>query len=386
MKSRIYADHAATTPVREEVLQAMLPHFESGYNPSSLHTEGRAARAALDAAREEIAGCLGARAKEIVFTGGGSESDNLAIFGTARLRARDGRHLITSAIEHHAVMHAFETLASEGFNVDVIPVNDCGVVSINEFRAALRTDTIVASVMVANNEIGTLQPVRELAALARARGITFHTDAVQAVAHLPLDVRELGVDLLSISAHKFYGPKGVGALYVREGTPLRAQIVGGAQEFALRAGTENVAGIVGMARALELAVAQRTSLSARLAALRNRFEAGVLAAVPDVRVNGGGADRLPHISNLSFSGVAPDAFLLRLDLEGVAASTGSACAAGAVEPSHVIAALGAPEPWAANAVRFSFGASTSAGDIDRLIAIVTNVALELRKFSAAIVL
>lgn len=386
MSSRIYADHAATTPVREEVLQAMLPHFGAGYNPSSLHSEGRAARAALDTARETIARCLGARAKEIVFTGGGSEADNLAIFGTAHLRGTQARHVIRSAIEHHAVMHAFDELADDGFDVGVIPVNGQGVVSPLAFEDALRTDTILASVMVANNEIGTLQPVRELAAIARSRGITIHTDAVQAPAYLPLDVRELGVDLLSISAHKFYGPKGVGALYVREGTPLRAQIVGGAQESALRAGTENVAGIVGMARALELAVEERALNAPRLEALRDRFEAGILAALPDVRVNGGGAARLPHISNLSFSGVAPDAFVLRLDLEGVAASTGSACAAGAVEPSHVIAALGAPPAWAGSAVRFSFGAATGPEQIDRLIAIITRVTPELRKFSAASVL
>ena len=303
---RIYLDHAATTPVRPEVLEAMLPFFGAGgYNPSSVHAEGRAAREALDDARERVARVLGAKPKEIVFTGSGSEADNLAIAGVARaLRAR-GRHIVSVGTEHHAVLHTLDALKDEGWEVTLLGVDSAGRVDPEAFAAALRDDTVLASVAYANNEIGTIAPIAQLAKLARAREVRFHTDAVQAPAYLPIDVRELGVDLLSIAAHKFYGPKGVGALYVREGTPVAPLLHGGGQEFAKRAGTENVAGIVGMARALELAAAERAEVAARVGALRDRLEAVVCEHLEGVRVNGSGGPRLPNNLNLAISGSIP---------------------------------------------------------------------------------
>ena len=379
---RIYADHAATTPARPEAIEAMLPFFaENAFNPSSLHAEGRRARAALDNARETIARALGARPKEIVITAGGSEADNLALFGASRVQARRGKHLISTRVEHHAVLHALDLLSEDGWLVDYIDVDQDGRIDVDAFRAALRDDTVLASVMLANNEIGTVQPVAELAELAHERGALFHTDAVQGPAYLDVDIQKLRVDLLSISAHKFYGPKGVGALYVRDGTPLAPLVVGGSQEFAKRAGTENIAGIAGMARALQLAAAERTASAARIGELRDRFEALVRERVADVRVNGSGAVRLPNVSNISFAGVDADALVLRLDLEGAAVSTGSACAAGSLEPSHVIAALGLDPRWRRAAVRFSFGRSTDGGQIERLAELVYSIVTELRRFS-----
>ena len=381
---RIYADHAATTAARAEVVEAMLPYLgELGFNPSSLHAEGRRARAAVDAARDTVARLLGARSKEIVFTAGGTEADNLAIFGTARVAARPGRRIVSVATEHHAVVHALGALADEGWEVAEAPLEPDGTVDPARFAESLRDGTVLATVMLANNETGVIQPVAELARLARERGVTFHTDAVQAPAHLPLDVRALGVDLLSLSAHKFYGPKGTGALYVREGTALVPLVHGGSQEFAKRAGTENVAGIVGMAAALELAAAERETAAPRIAALRDRFESGLKQRLEDIKIIGEGALRLPGVSNVAFAGVASDALVLRLDLEGVAVSAGSACAAGSLEPSHVIAALGLEPRWRTSTVRFSFGRGTDADEIARLTEVVARVVTDLRSFSAA---
>lgn len=382
---RIYLDHAATTPVRPEVLEAMLPYFTlSGYNPSSLHAEGRRARAALDEARDRVAGLLGAQRKEIVFTGSGSEADNLAIFGVARARggrgARGG-HLLSTAIEHPAVLRALDALRDEGWAVSLLAVDRDGLVDPAAFAAALRPDTVLASVMYANNEIGTVEPVARLAAIARERGVLFHTDAIQAAAYLPLDVAALGVDLLSLSAHKFYGPKGVGALYVRDGTPLQPMIGGGGQEFGRRAGTENVAGIVGFATALSMAAGERDAASVRVAGLRNRLERAILASVEGAWINGGGAARLPGTSSASIRDVDGEQLLVRLDLEGIAVSGGSACASGALEPSHVIAALSGEPRGRFGTVRFSLGRSTTAEEIDRLIALLPGIVAELRAFS-----
>jgi cysteine desulfurase len=375
--ARIYLDHAATTPVRPEVVEAMVPLLGGGYNPSSLHAEGRAARAAVDTARETVARVLGAAPREIVFTGGGSEADVLAVAGAARaLRAR-GRHVVTTAIEHHAVLHAVEVLERDGWRVTRLPVDERGLVDPDTFAAALTPETTVASVMLANNELGVIEPVARLAALARERGVLFHTDAVQAAGWLPLDVRELGVDLLSLSAHKFHGPKGVGVLYVRRGTPLEPLIVGGGQEHGLRAGTENVAGIAGFATALALAEAERPATAPRLAALRDRLQDGILAAVPDAAVNGADAPRLPGVLSVAFAGAPSDALLMALDLDGIAASAGSACAAGSLEPSHVVAALGVPETHRLGVIRFSLGRATTDAEIDdvlrRLPALVARV-------------
>lgn len=380
---RIYLDHAATTPVREEALEAMLPYFaQNGYNASSLHFEGRAARAALDGARERVARCLGAKNKEIVFTGGGSEADNLALIGAARaLRAR-GRHIVSSAIEHHAVLHALDALRDDGWEITLLSVDSAGQVSPEAFAAALRPETVLASVMYVNNETGTVQPIRKLASLAHERNVIFHTDAVQAAAYLPLDVRTLGIDMLSIAAHKFYGPKGTGALYVREGTPLTPILLGGSQEFAKRAGTENLAGIAGLSAALDLAMDERTAAGARIATLRDAFEARVLEQIPDARVNGGEAMRAPHISNLSFLGVTSEQLLMRLDMDGIAVSAGSACASGAIEPSHVIAALGLPEPWMRGVIRFSLGRTTTQAQMTRAAEVLERAVADLRSISS----
>jgi cysteine desulfurase len=379
---RIYLDHAATTPVRAEALEAMLPYFtQNGYNASSVHAEGRAARAALDSARDRVARCIGARAKEIVFTGGGSEADNLALIGAARALRERGRHILSTAVEHHAVLHALDALQDEGFEVTRLAVDPEGRVDPQAFQEALRDDTILASVMYVNNEIGTVQPVAQFADLAHARGALFHTDAVQAAAYLPLDVRAMGIDLASLAAHKFYGPKGVGLLYAREGTALTPLIYGGSQEFAKRAGTENVAGIVGLATALELAMDERTDAAARVGTLRDRFEREVARRIPHVRVNGGGAVRAPHISNVSFLGMESEQLLIRLDVDGIAVSAGSACASGAIEPSHVIAALGLPEPWLRGVIRFSLGRSTTEAEVARTVEVLERAVADLRSIS-----
>lgn len=382
--NRIYFDHAATTPTRPEAVAAMLPLLTGGgYNPSSLHAEGRAARAALDTARETVARVLGAQPREIVFTSGGSESIGLAVLGAARA-ARRGRHVITSTIEHHAVLHAVDQLEGDGWEVTRLPVDMNGRVDPAAFRAALRPDTALASIMLANNEIGTIAPIAELAAAARAAGVLFHTDAVQTPAVMRLDVRSLGVDLLSLAGHKFCGPKGAGVLYARRGTPLRAQIVGGSQEFGLRAGTENVAAAAGLAVALELAQAECGALAPRLRALRDRLEAGIAATIPDARINAGDAERLAGISSVAFAGAASAALLIRLDLEGIAASAGSACAAGSIEPSHVVAALGLPERDRDGVIRFSLGQMSSTGEVDRTLAMLPALVAQVRGAAAVV--
>jgi len=365
--NRIYLDNAATTTVRPEAVAAMVPLLGGGYNPSSLHAEGRAARAALDDARETVARVLGASPREIVFTGGGSESDVMAIVGSARAQGDRGRLLVTTAIEHHAVMHAFDVLERDGWRVTRLGVDRRGLVDPDAFARALNPGTTVASVMLANNEIGVVQPIAELADLARERGVVFHTDAVQAPGWLPLDVDALGVDLLSLSAHKFNGPKGVGLLYVRSGTPIEPLIVGGGQEHGLRSGTENVSGIAGLAAALRLAEADRAETVPRIAALRDRLEAGIRDAFPDVVVNGAGAPRLANSLSVAFADLPSDALLIRLDLEGIAASAGSACAAGSLEPSHVTAALGLDERLRLGVIRFSLGRATTAAEVDEVL-------------------
>jgi cysteine desulfurase len=379
---RIYADHAATTPMREEAIAAMLPYLASaGFNPSSTHAYGRAAREALDRARESVALAIGARAREIVFTGSGSESDTLAIVGAVRAARATGRaaaHVVTVATEHHAVLHAVESLAAEGVRATVLGVDREGNVDPQAFAAALTPDTVLASVMLANNEIGTIARVPELAAIARARGVLFHSDAVQAPGRIALDVRELGVDLLSLAGHKFYGPKGVGVLYVRTGTPLAPLVFGGGQESGLRAGTENVAGIVACARALELATQEHPQEGARIARLRDAYEREILRTVQSAHVNGGGAPRLPGISSIAFEGVDATELLVRLDLAGIAVSAGSACAAGATTPSHVLAALDGP-PWQRRGtIRVSLGKLTTEPDVETLLHVIRASVAALR--------
>jgi cysteine desulfurase len=376
--TRIYLDHAATTTVRPEVVEAMLPLLREGYNPSSLHAEGREARAALDTARASVAAILGAAPREIVFTGGGSEADLLAVAGAARATAAKGRHVITTAIEHHAVLRAVEVLERDGWRITRLPVDPSGLVDATAFAHALTPETTLATVHYANNETGVVEPIAELARIARAHGVLFHTDAVQAAGWLPLDAPALGVDLLSISAHKFGGPKGVGALYVRRGTPVEALIVGGGQEHGLRAGTENIAGIAGLARALELAEAERPLAAPRVAGLRERLEVAIAGTVPDVVVNGAGAPRLPNILSVAFGGVPNDVLLIRLDVEGIAASAGSACAAGSLEPSHVVEALRLDARHRSGVIRFSLGSTTTGAEIDEVVARLPALVADVR--------
>jgi cysteine desulfurase len=378
MSERLYLDFAATTPVRAEVIEAMQPFFaQAGHNPSSLHAEGRRARAGLDGARDAVAARLGVGRKELTFVGSGTEADNQALLGVARANPTK-RHLVVSAIEHHAVLHACDALREAGYAVSVLPVDEHGVVDKMAFASALRDDTLLASVMYANNETGTVAPIAALAALAHERGALMHTDAVQAAPWLDVSPGALGVDLLSLSAHKFYGPKGVGLLYAREGVAVAPLVYGGGQEFGRRSGTENLPGIVGFARALDLVAEGRERRSATVQALRERLEAGIVALIDDVRINGAGAPRLPNIANISFGGVDSEALLMALDLAGVAVSAGSACTSGALEPSHVIAALGANSHWQQGVIRFSLGYTTTADEVDRLLTLLPGVVLALR--------
>ncbi|HET9224730.1 MAG TPA: cysteine desulfurase NifS [Roseiflexaceae bacterium] len=382
----IYLDHAATTPVDEQVIAAMLPYFGERFgNPSSIHRYGRAALEALDEARATVAAVLGASRKEIVFTGGGSEADNLAVKGVAlaQREAGKGAHIITSAIEHHAVLHAVEQLEAFGFTATVLPVDRDGLVAPDDLRAAIRPDTVLVSIMYANNEIGTIQPLAELGAICRARGVPFHTDAVQAAGSLALDVNELNVDLLSLAAHKFYGPKGVGALYVRRGTPLLPLIHGGGQERRRRAGTENVAEIVGIATALRLAEERRPDYVAHCSALRERLLEGIRTRIPDAYLNGHPAQRLPNNANVAFDGVEGESVLLLLDQHGIAASSGSACTSGALEASHVLLALGLPHDRAIGTVRFTIGQSTTEEQIDYVVDVLPALIEQLRSVSLA---
>ncbi len=367
----VYLDHAATTPVDPQVLAAMLPYFSATPgNPSSIHQPGRMALQALDDAREHVALVLNCARKEIIFTGGGSESNNLAIKGVAFEQRRRGRgaHIITSAIEHHAVLHACEYLVQDGFELTVLPVDADGLVRPADLQAALRSDTVLVSIMYANNEVGTIQPIAELGAICREHGVLLHTDAVQAPGFLPLDVTTLNVDLLTLTAHKFYGPKGVGLLYVRHGTPLLPQINGGGQERRRRAGTENVPGIVGMATALMLAEERRPYHAAAMTALRNRLIEGVLHNVPLSSLNGHHVLRLPNNANFSFACVESESVLLLLDQAGICASSGSACSSGSLEPSHVLLAMGLDTDAAVGSLRFSLGQGTTEEDIEYVIA------------------
>lgn len=377
----IYLDHAATTPLDPRVLEAMLP-FLSGMsgNASSIHQVGRAALQALDDAREQVALVLGCQPKEIVFTSGGSESINLALKGVAMaLRVQGKNHLISSAIEHHAVLHALDYLVEyEGFTVTLLPVDRNGRVNPADLSTALRPETALVSVMYANNETGVVQPIADLAAICRERGVLFHTDAVQAPGQLPLDVNALGVDLLSLTAHKFYGPQGVGLLYLRRGTPLVPQINGGAQERRRRAGTENIAGIVGLAKALTIAESERTTHASRLRALSERLIDGVLTRIPQSWLNGDRESRLPSIVNLGFACIETESLLLLLDQRGICASSGSACTSGSLEPSHVLLAMGLSPEEANGSIRFSLGKQTTDEQIDIVLDLLPDLVAQLR--------
>lgn len=376
----VYMDNAATTAVRPEVLEAMLPYFTQHYgNASSIHSFGRAARRGLENARRQVAAALGCEPREIYFTAGGSESDNWAI--RCAVQPAKGKHIITSQIEHHAVLHTCRHMEKLGCDVTYLPVDSFGRVSVADVQSAIRPDTALITIMAANNEIGTLQPVEEIGRLARERGILFHTDAVQAVGAIPVDVNAWNVDLLSLSGHKLHAPKGVGALYVRKGVKISNLIYGGAQERGLRAGTENLPGIVGLGRAIELAATELPDYTERVTRLRDRLAGRILNAIPDVCLNGHPSERLPGNVNVSVRYVEGEALLMRLDLAGVAASSGSACTSGSLDPSHVLLAIGLPHEIAHGSLRFSLGRDTTEADVDYVLAELPGIVRDLRAMS-----
>jgi len=376
---RIYLDHAATTPARREVMEAMLPFLQESFgNPSSPHTLGREAKEALEAARLQVAGLFHAEPAEIVFTSGGTEADNFALCGVAWANREKGDHIITTAIEHHAVLNACKFLERRGFAVTYLPVDRYGLIDTDQLRKAIRKETIIVSIMQANNEVGTIEPIEEIAAITRERGIFFHTDAVQTCGHLPIDVRRLEVDLLSSSAHKLYGPKGVGALYIRQGTRIVPFLYGGEQEQGRRASTENVAGIVGFGKAAELAGRNMEEESNRLVNLRDRLIRGILESVEEVRLNGDPTRRLPGNASVSISRVEGEALLLQLDMRGVCASTGSACNSRIVEPSHVLTAMGTPEEAIHGSLRLTLGRKNLGEEIDYVLEVLPRIVGRLR--------
>ncbi len=383
MTKRIYMDHAATTPLHPEVLAAMMPYLTELYgNPSSIHSFGRETRQAVDTARDTIAENLGAvDASEIIFTGSGSESDNFAIKGTAFALKEKGNHIITSAIEHHAVLDTCKWLEKQGFRVTYLPVDAYGLVDPARAAKAITNETILMSVHYANNEIGTIEPIEELGEIARAKGILFHTDAVQAIGSLPLRLKDMPVDMVSFSAHKFYGPKGIGGLYLRNGTRPIQLIHGGAQERNRRAGTENVAGIVGMAEALKLALNGMEDRNIRIAELRDRLIQGVFNQIDHVRLNGHPARRLPGNSSFCFQYIEGESLLLNLDLQGIAGSSGSACTSGSLEPSHVLLALGLSHEIAHGSLRLTLGSATTSEEIDHILAVLPGIVAKLRDMS-----
>lgn len=377
----IYLDHNSTTPVDPRVLAAMLPYLAENFgNANSIHSSGQRARAAVDAARQSVAELLGAKASEIVFTCGGTEADNLAIFGIVNPCDQPRKHVVTTAIEHHAVLNTAQALEKQGVDVTYVPVNREGLVDPDDIREAIRPETVLISVMLANNEIGTIQPIAEIGRIAAEEDIYFHCDAVQAAGKMRVDVKELGVDLLSISGHKLYAPKGVGALFVRTGTELGPMFFGGHHERDRRPGTENVPGIVGLGKAVELAMQNLDADVVRLAALRDRFE-NALLALPGVRVNGSVRERAPNTSNLSFEAAGGEALVIALDLQGVMCSSGAACSSGAVEPSHVLTAMGLTPEQARSSLRFSLGRPTTEHEIDEAIRIIPPVVERLRALS-----
>lgn len=385
MGSRIYLDYSATTPVDPQVREAMRPYFEGAFgNPSAAHALGREAKATLEQARETVAGLLGTADKdEVVFASSGTEADNLALAGTAFAYQERGRHIITSAVEHAAVLETCTALERGGFSVTYLPVNGHGVLDLEQLRRAIRPDTILVSLMHANNEVGVLFPLADIGAITKERGVLFHTDAVQSFGKVPLDVRHCKIDLLSLSAHKIYGPKGVAALYVRRGVRLQSLLRGGGQERGRRAGTENVPAIVGLAEAARLMFLEMPGEGERMGKLRDRFEEGVLARIEGVRVNAQKGPRLSHTSNLTFEGVEAQTLVVALDLEGIAVSAGSACHVGSLQPSHVLRAMGLSPEHVEGSLRFSLGRFTREEDIDSVLAILPHLVARLRENAPA---
>ncbi len=379
---RVYLDYNATTPLAPEVFEAMKPYWLGDYgNASSTHWYGQRAKSAVEQAREQVARLIGAQPAELVFTGGGTEADNAAIFGVVGASQSASKHVVTTTIEHHAVLFTARALEQRGVSVTYVPVGSNGVVDPSDVARAVRRDTLLISVMHANNELGTIQPIEEIGRIAREHDVYFHTDAVQTVGKIPIDVERLGVDLLSLSAHKLYGPKGVGGLYIRKGTPFCPLLYGGHHERDRRAGTENVPGIVGLGKAVELAGEHIEDDAFRVAALRDRFEEGILSSVPRASINGDVHRRVPGTTNISFDCIQGEGFVIALDLRGVACSTGAACSSGSIEPSHVLAAIGKTKEEARSSIRFSFGRYSLPEDVDCALAILPGVAARLRAMS-----
>jgi len=380
---RIYLDHNATTPLLPAVIDRMTEELREDFgNPSSVHHFGQQAKAAIDEARTNVANLIGADPSEVLFTSGGTEADNIAVRGAAEALEPTGkRHLVASPMEHEAVLNTLKALAKRGWRTTLLAADQTGVLSAAVLRDGLADDTTLVSVMHANNEIGTIQPIAELAGAAHDRGALFHTDAVQSVGKIPVNVKTLGVDMLSMSAHKFYGPKGVGALWIRRGLRVLPLLTGGRQERSRRAGTENVAGIVGMGVAARIAAGKMADEGRRLATLRDRLEAGILRAVPGTAVNGSPEARVPNTTNISFDRVEAESLLIALDLQGIAVSTGSACSSGTLEPSHVLKAMGFSAHRAQNSIRFSLGTSNTDAEIDRVIAVLPGIVDKLRSLT-----
>ena len=378
----IYFDNAATTPVRPEVLETIIPYFSEYYgNASSIYQIAKVSKKALEDARKKVADALNAEPNEIYFTAGGSESDNWAIKGIAESMADKGKHIITTAVEHHAVLHTCQYLEKKGYEVTYLPVDEYGKVSVEDVKNAIRPDTILITVMFANNEIGTIMPIKEIGALAKEKGIYFHTDAVQAVGHVKIDVKDMNIDMLSLSGHKLGAPKGIGALYIRKGVKINSFIHGGAQERNKRAGTENIPGIVGLGKAIELAMNEMDSEVARLTALRDKLIKGILESIPYSRLNGHPVDRLPGNCNISFEFIEGESMLLFLDMKGICASSGSACTSGSLDPSHVLLAIGLPHEKAHGSLRITLGINNTEEEVDYLIKELPPIVERLRNMS-----
>lgn len=379
---KVYLDNAATTALSPRVLEAMLPYFTQYYgNPSSVHAFGREAKQGLDKARDQVAKALHCEPSEVIFTGCGTESDNTVLLGVAQRYGDKGKHIITTNVEHHAILHTCEYLEKQGYSVTYLPVDQDGLVTAEQVAAAIRPDTILVSIMFANNEVGTIMPIQEIGAVCKEKGVLFHTDAVQAVGRIPVDVQAMHIDMLSLSAHKFHGPKGVGALYCRKGIRLPSYIMGGAQERGRRAGTENVAGIVGLGAAIQLATEQLEENRAKMTALRDRLMTGIQARISEVKLNGHPTNRLPNNVNFSFKYIEGESILLMLDMNGIAASSGSACTSGSLDPSHVLLALGLPHEIAHGSVRLTLGDETTEEDIDYTIDVLEKTVARLRAMS-----
>ena len=382
MPTKYYFDNAATTPVREEVLQEILPYFREYYgNASSIYSIAKESKKALEAARAKVAAAIGATPDEIYFTAGGSESDNMALRGVVNASKKEKKHIITTKIEHHAILHTAEFLETKGVDATYLNVDDFGKISLEELENAICPETVLISVMFANNEIGTIQPIAEIGEIAKKHGVLFHTDAVQAVGHVPIDVEKLQVDLLSMSGHKLGAPKGIGAIYIRKGTRISPLIFGGAQEKKLRAGTENIAGIVGLGKAAELAVAEMEETTKKLTALRDKLIHGILESIPDSRLNGHPTDRLPGNCNISFSYIEGESLLLLLDALGIAASSGSACTSGSLDPSHVLMAIGLPHEIAHGSLRLTIDRENTEEQVDFILEKLPGLVQRLRDMS-----